>query len=51
MEGPRYLLSETPGQVSRLRIDLGQDNEHVLTQILGYGHDRVRELQEAGVLT
>ena len=51
VEGPRYLLSETPGRVSRAAPTLGQDNEHVLTQILGYGHDRVRELQEAGVLT
>jgi crotonobetainyl-CoA:carnitine CoA-transferase CaiB-like acyl-CoA transferase len=51
VEGPRYLLSETPGRVSRAAPTLGQDNEHVLTQILGYGHDRVRELQEAGILT
>jgi crotonobetainyl-CoA:carnitine CoA-transferase CaiB-like acyl-CoA transferase len=51
VEGPRYLLSETPGRVNRAAPTLGQDNEHVLTQILGYGHDRVRELQEAGVLT
>jgi crotonobetainyl-CoA:carnitine CoA-transferase CaiB-like acyl-CoA transferase len=51
VEGPRYLLSETPGRVSRAAPTLGQDNEHVLTQILGYGHDRVRKLQEAGVLT
>jgi len=51
VEGPRYLLSETPGRVSRAAPTLGQDNEHVLTQILGYSHDRVTELQEAGVLT
>ena len=51
VEGPRYLLSETPGRVSRAAPTLGQDNTRVLTQILGYGHDRVRELQEAGVLT
>jgi crotonobetainyl-CoA:carnitine CoA-transferase CaiB-like acyl-CoA transferase len=51
VEGPRYLLSETPGRVSRAAPTLGQDNEHVLTQILGYGRDRVRQLQEAGVLT
>jgi len=51
VEGPRYLLSDTPGRVSRAAPTLGQDNEHVLTQILGYGHDRVTELREAGVLT
>ena len=51
VEGPRYLLSETPGRVGRAAPVLGQDNEHVLTQILGYGQDRVTELREAGILT
>ena len=51
VEAPRYLLSETPGRVSRAAPTLGQDNTRVLTQILGYGHDRVTELQEAGILT
>jgi benzylsuccinate CoA-transferase BbsF subunit len=50
VEGPRYLLSDTPGQVSRAAPTLGQDNEHVLSQILGYDADRISELQAAGVL-
>jgi crotonobetainyl-CoA:carnitine CoA-transferase CaiB-like acyl-CoA transferase len=51
VEGPRYLLSETPGQVRRAAPTLGQDNEHVLTELLGYSKERVAELQGAGVLT
>jgi benzylsuccinate CoA-transferase BbsF subunit len=50
VEGPRYLLSDTPGQVSRAAPTLGQDNEHVLSQILGYDEDRISELRTAGVL-
>jgi crotonobetainyl-CoA:carnitine CoA-transferase CaiB-like acyl-CoA transferase len=51
VEGPRYLLSETPGQVRRAAPTLGQDNEYVLTRILGYGAERVKELLAAGVLS
>jgi crotonobetainyl-CoA:carnitine CoA-transferase CaiB-like acyl-CoA transferase len=51
VEGPRYLLSDTPGRVSRAAPTLGQDNTRVLTEILGYSRDRVTELREAGVLT
>jgi crotonobetainyl-CoA:carnitine CoA-transferase CaiB-like acyl-CoA transferase len=51
VEGPRYLLSDTPGRVSRAAPTLGQDNTRVLTQILGYSRERVTELREAGVLT
>lgn len=51
VEGPRYLLSETPGRVTRAAPLLGQDNEYVLTKLLGYGADRVAELDAAGVLS
>jgi len=51
VEGPRYLLSDTPGRVRRAAPVLGQDTEHVLARILGYDADRIRELREAGVLT
>jgi crotonobetainyl-CoA:carnitine CoA-transferase CaiB-like acyl-CoA transferase len=36
VEGPRYLLSETPGVVARPAPQLGQDNEYVLRTLLGY---------------
>ncbi|WP_433186444.1 CoA transferase [Actinoallomurus sp. CA-150999] len=51
VEGPRYVLSETPGRVRRPAPTLGRDNEFVLREILGYPEARVRELTERGVLT
>ena len=50
VEGPRYLLSETPGVVERPAPALGQDNEKVLRDVLGYSDGRVRELLEGGAL-
>lgn len=51
VEGPRYLLSETPGTVTRAAPLLGQDNEYVLAKLLGYSADRVAALGAAGVLS
>jgi benzylsuccinate CoA-transferase BbsF subunit len=51
VEGPRYLLSDTPGRVTRAAPTLGQDNEYVLAEILGYDAERIAKLQDAGVLT
>ncbi|MBE1536963.1 CaiB/BaiF CoA-transferase family protein [Actinomadura algeriensis] len=50
VEGPRYLLSETPGAVERAAPTLGRDNETVLRDVLGYPESRVRELLEGGAL-
>jgi crotonobetainyl-CoA:carnitine CoA-transferase CaiB-like acyl-CoA transferase len=50
VEGPRYLLSETPGRVTRAAPTFGQDNEYVLTKVLDYTHDDFVELTEEGVL-
>jgi benzylsuccinate CoA-transferase BbsF subunit len=50
VEGPRYLLSDTPGRVERAAPTFGQDNRHVLVDILGYPEERYAELEEAGVL-
>lgn len=50
VEGPRYLLSAAPGAVRRPAPTLGQDNETVLREILGYPEARVRELLEGGAL-
>jgi crotonobetainyl-CoA:carnitine CoA-transferase CaiB-like acyl-CoA transferase len=50
VEGPRYLLSETPGQVARAAPTFGQDNRHVLVDVLGYSAERFEQLTEAGVL-
>jgi crotonobetainyl-CoA:carnitine CoA-transferase CaiB-like acyl-CoA transferase len=51
VEGPRYLLSDTPGRVRRAAPTLGQDNEYVLGTILGYDDERISELASSGVLT
>ncbi|MFD0658781.1 CoA transferase [Thermocatellispora tengchongensis] len=46
VEGPRYLLSETPGGPERAAPTLGQDNEYVLRDILRYPDERVSRLTE-----
>jgi benzylsuccinate CoA-transferase BbsF subunit len=50
VEGPRYVLSETPGHVSRPAPTLGRDNETVLRDILGYTDDQISSLMEGQVL-
>lgn len=50
VEGPRYLLSETPGRVRRAAPTFGQDNGYVLKELLGLGDEQVAQLQEQGVL-
>ncbi|MET0418289.1 MAG: CoA transferase [Actinoplanes sp.] len=50
VEGPRYLLSETPGHVDRAAPTFGQDNEYVLTRILDYTDEDYAELKDKGVL-
>lgn len=43
-------FSETPGKVWRGAPYLGQDNEAVLTKLLGYTAEKVNELKEKGIL-
>jgi crotonobetainyl-CoA:carnitine CoA-transferase CaiB-like acyl-CoA transferase len=50
VEGPRYLLSETPGQVTRTAPALGQDNEHVLRGLLGYDQAEYDRVAASGAL-
>lgn len=50
VEGPRYLLSATPGRVRRTAPDYGQDNDYVLTELLGYRPDEIRAMVDDGVL-
>ncbi|WP_408898201.1 CaiB/BaiF CoA transferase family protein [Nocardioides sp. R1-1] len=50
VEGPRYALSETPGRPRSAAPTLGQHNEEVLTEILGYDAERVAVLTEGGIL-
>ncbi|MFJ3212672.1 CaiB/BaiF CoA-transferase family protein [Streptomyces flaveolus] len=50
VEGPRYLLSETPGRVAWAAPTLGQHNRTVLADLLDYDDDRIDRLAEAGIL-
>lgn len=50
VEGPRYLLSDTPGVVRRAAPTFGQDNQYVITHILGHSDEEFRDLEKAGVL-
>jgi crotonobetainyl-CoA:carnitine CoA-transferase CaiB-like acyl-CoA transferase len=50
VEGPRYLLSETPGRPQAAAPTFGQHNEYVLRHLLGYDEAIVTALTEAQVL-
>jgi benzylsuccinate CoA-transferase BbsF subunit len=50
VEGPRAKLSRTPAVVRRAAPSLGQDNQHVLENILGYDETRITELVASGAL-
>lgn len=43
-------FSETPGKVWRGAPYLGQDNEAVLTKLLGYSTEKINELKEKGII-
>jgi benzylsuccinate CoA-transferase BbsF subunit len=50
VEGPRWLLSRTPGGPARPAPSLGQDNEFVLREFAGVDPDEFARLEEEGVL-
>ena len=50
VEGPRAAFSRTPATVNRAAPVLGQDNQHVLAEILGYNEDKITELVSWGAL-
>jgi benzylsuccinate CoA-transferase BbsF subunit len=50
VEGPRVVLSRTPGRVQLDAPTLGRDNLHVLQHVLGYDEDRITALVAAGLL-
>ncbi len=51
VEGPRYLLSETPGRPRRHAPRFHEDTDHVLRDVLGYDDEQVARLRDAGALT
>ena len=50
VENSRFTLSRTPARVERAAPMLGEHNQYVLEQILGYDQDRIAELVGAGAL-
>jgi crotonobetainyl-CoA:carnitine CoA-transferase CaiB-like acyl-CoA transferase len=50
VEGPRVLLSRTPGRVTRAGPMLGEHTDVVLRDLLGYDDERIAELAVAGAL-
>jgi crotonobetainyl-CoA:carnitine CoA-transferase CaiB-like acyl-CoA transferase len=50
IETSRYKLSRTPAVIERAAPAFGQDNRHVLRDILGYDDERIGALAECGAL-
>ncbi len=50
VEGARVVLSRTPAVVRRANPRLGEHNDHVLRDLLGYDEDHVTELVIAGAI-
>ena len=50
VEAPRLQLSATPHAISRSGPSLGEHNDDVLREVLGYDDDRVVELAVAGAI-
>ncbi|MFV0459256.1 MAG: CoA transferase [Actinomycetales bacterium] len=51
VEAPRCRLSATPGRVRRPAPTLGQHNQEVLAEVLGYDSARIDQLIQSGVMT
>ncbi|MDG2114043.1 MAG: CoA transferase, partial [Actinomycetota bacterium] len=50
VEAPRFQLSATPHVVTRSGPSLGEHNDHILREVLGYDDERVVELAIAGAI-
>jgi crotonobetainyl-CoA:carnitine CoA-transferase CaiB-like acyl-CoA transferase len=50
VEGPRYLLSETPLRVQQAAPCYGQHNYFVLSELLGYDQTKIEKLESKGIL-
>ncbi len=48
---PAYILSETPCHIHKAGPCLGEDNEYVYKEILGYSDDEIADLVIEGVIT
>jgi len=50
-EAPAYHLSKTPNHIWKAAPCLGEDNEYVYKEILGYSEDEIADLLAEGVIT
>ncbi|MBV8357206.1 MAG: CoA transferase, partial [Deltaproteobacteria bacterium] len=50
VERSSYILSRTPGRITRSAPVLGGDTDYVLENILGYSRARIEELRARSVL-
>jgi benzylsuccinate CoA-transferase BbsF subunit len=50
VENSRFALSRTPARVERAAPMLGEHNQYVLEEVLGYDENRIAELVAAGAL-
>ena len=50
VEGPRVVLSRTPGRVERAGPSMGEHNDTVLRDLLGYDDERITSLVIDGAL-
>ena len=48
---PAYHLSKTPCDIRKAGPCLGEDNEYVYTEILGYSHDEIADMLVEGIIT
>ncbi len=44
-------FSETPGEIRTATPLLGQHNEEILSKVLGYTEEKIRNLEKAGIIT
>jgi len=50
-EAPAYRLSKTPARMWKAALALGEDNEHVYKDILGFSDNEITDLLLEGVIT
>lgn len=51
VEGPRYILSDSPAEPARPAPQYGEHNEQILRDVLGLGDEEIESLAVAGALS
>lgn len=50
-QAPSYILSETPCEINRPAPCLGEHNEHIYREVLGFSDDEIADMLVNGVIT